>query len=487
MMGDWAFQYDTLNRLTLAAPADNAPSSYVSRLGCFAYDGFGNRTVNAYLSAADCSGATAATASYHLNSANKNEVGWVSQAAPIAYSAPSGFTYDAAGNVLADGQNQYAYDGEGRLCAVQNTLTKSYTGYLYNAAGTRTAAGTITSLSCNLATNGFAVSREYLLDLGGDQVTELSGTGAWKHSNVWAGAHLAATYDLKGLHFHLSDPLGTRRVQTNVLGQVENSFQSLPFGDGYVAVPTALATADDATENHFTGKERDAESGNDYFGARYYASAMGRFMSPDWAAKAEPVPYAKLDNPQTLNLYAYMRNNPLGGTDPDGHCDWCQKLYNAATGNGWKTDEQVAQKGVNNNVVLVQTSSIPGNKDTKEPDNESVRHVTYTPTKIENGVLKGPVSTDPSDPKVKVSLWESNNGGSYEQQGTTNGSGKDRILTGAGILSTPVDQHWSVNGDRVQVVVGKNPDGTVQTTWQLHVDRSGDVPQFTPVATPAPQ
>lgn len=68
-----------------------------------------------------------------------------------------------------------------------------------------------------------------------------------------------------------------------------------------------------------SGKERDAESGNDYFGARYYASSMGRFLSPDWSAKAEPVPYAKLDNPQTLNLYQYMRNNPLGGVDPDGH------------------------------------------------------------------------------------------------------------------------------------------------------------------------
>ena len=40
-----------------------------------------------------------------------------------------------------------------------------------------------------------------------------------------------------------------------------------------------------------SGKERDAESGNDYFGARYYSSTMGRFMSPDWSAKAEPVPY----------------------------------------------------------------------------------------------------------------------------------------------------------------------------------------------------
>jgi RHS repeat-associated protein len=71
--------------------------------------------------------------------------------------------------------------------------------------------------------------------------------------------------------------------------------------------------------NKFTGKERDAESGNDYFDARYYASSMGRFMSPDWSAKEEPVPYAKLDNPQSLNLYAYVLNNPLSNVDTDSH------------------------------------------------------------------------------------------------------------------------------------------------------------------------
>ena len=74
--------------------------------------------------------------------------------------------------------------------------------------------------------------------------------------------------------------------------------------------------------SRFTGKERDQESGNDYFGARYYTSSMGRWMSPDWSAKIEPVPYAKLDDPQTLNLYQYERNNPLGGFDADGHVDW---------------------------------------------------------------------------------------------------------------------------------------------------------------------
>jgi RHS repeat-associated protein len=72
-----------------------------------------------------------------------------------------------------------------------------------------------------------------------------------------------------------------------------------------------------------TGKERDAESGNDYFDARYYSSAMGRFMSPDWSAQVEPVPYAKLDNPQSLNLYTYALNNPLRIVDVDGHDPNC--------------------------------------------------------------------------------------------------------------------------------------------------------------------
>ena len=63
-----------------------------------------------------------------------------------------------------------------------------------------------------------------------------------------------------------------------------------------------------------TGKERDAESGNDYFGARYYSSAMGRFMSPD----PSQLDYADQTNPQSLNLYSYVRNNPLINTDLTG-------------------------------------------------------------------------------------------------------------------------------------------------------------------------
>jgi RHS repeat-associated protein len=96
----------------------------------------------------------------------------------------------------------------------------------------------------------------------------------------------------------------------------------------YDALPSAMTRSSSRsfsvafpTAYKFTGKERDAESGLDEFGARYYASTMGRFMIPDWSAAPTSVPYASLPYPQSLNLYSYVQNNPLSRTDPDGHCD----------------------------------------------------------------------------------------------------------------------------------------------------------------------
>lgn len=64
----------------------------------------------------------------------------------------------------------------------------------------------------------------------------------------------------------------------------------------------------------FTGKERDTESGNDYFGARYYASSMGRWLSPD----PKLLSTQRMLNPQQWNMYSYAGNEPLGHFDPDG-------------------------------------------------------------------------------------------------------------------------------------------------------------------------
>ncbi|TAN30641.1 hypothetical protein EPN29_14265 [bacterium] len=58
----------------------------------------------------------------------------------------------------------------------------------------------------------------------------------------------------------------------------------------------------------------------DTLGARYYSSGLGRFLSPDWSAAPEATPYANLSNPQSLNPYAYVLNNPTTATDPNGHC-----------------------------------------------------------------------------------------------------------------------------------------------------------------------
>lgn len=65
-----------------------------------------------------------------------------------------------------------------------------------------------------------------------------------------------------------------------------------------------------------TGKERDAETGLDYFGARYFSGAQGRFTSPDVPLLAQ-----RPGDPQSWNLYSYTRNNPLRYVDPDGHQD----------------------------------------------------------------------------------------------------------------------------------------------------------------------
>jgi RHS repeat-associated protein len=191
-------------------------------------------------------------------------------------------------------------------------------GYLYDAEGQRVAKGTLSQFSCNLnphtngyPTNGFTVTHEYLHDASGGQFTEFDGQGLWLHTNVFAEGQIVATYkdDGQGVHFHFTDWLGTRRVQTDYKGDPELQCQGGSFGDALTCLPTTNAS--DATEIHFTGKERDQESGLDLMGFRYYASTMGRFMSPDHLG-------GKLEDPQSLNRYAYARNNPLVYTDPTG-------------------------------------------------------------------------------------------------------------------------------------------------------------------------
>ena len=339
VMGKWAYTYDVLDRLATAAAATGP---YVVTKNepfiCWSYDSFGNRTHQMLSSSAPSGGGTtpctaasgattvADTSAAYAASNQMTSVTLPGQSTSTAISYDEGDALNR-GNITADGRNTYLYDAEGRVCAVHGAL--GWTGYQYDATGTRVGKGTISSASCDLMANGYQPISDFVLDEGQAQMTEVSlsgvASGTWQHTNVRANGLLISTYDIAGLHFYLNDALGSRRFQTDALGVLEQDCQSLPFGDQLNCGLSLSAP----TEHHFTGKERDAESGLDYFDARYYASGMGRWMSPDWSEKEDPIPYAKTNNPQSLNLYGYVSNNPLKNIDPNGHA--CNAL-NAGSG-----------------------------------------------------------------------------------------------------------------------------------------------------------
>jgi RHS repeat-associated protein len=139
--------------------------------------------------------------------------------------------------------------------------------------------------------------------LAGDATlrTELLGTRAAIDAQVWG---LDATDEI---HFYHLDALGSVRAVTDQNGTLQARHEYLPFGEEWA--PPA-----DPDTRRFTGKERDADTGLDYFGARYYRADLGRFTTVD----PEMTLDENLVDPQRWNRYAYARNNPLKYVDPDG-------------------------------------------------------------------------------------------------------------------------------------------------------------------------
>ena len=154
----------------------------------------------------------------------------------------------------------------------------------------------------------------------------------------------AETGSSSGVHWLITDHLGTPRMVLDQTGALANMTRHdyLPFGEE-LTTPTSSRSAaqgysgGDGTRQQFTSKERDSETGLNYFLARYYSSLQGRFTSPD-------MPFADQSegDPQSWNVYTYVRNDPMNATDPLGlwkqvDCDNGGQCWEAEEGDTWTT------------------------------------------------------------------------------------------------------------------------------------------------------
>ena len=210
------------------------------------------------------------------------------------------FAYNAAGEMSSAAGVAYTYDGDGRR--------------VQKSSGTLSWCG-----------------------MSAEPLEETDGSGTLTNDYIFLGSQLLARRDGSANVFaYFPDHLGSSRKVEEIASGASSASLSYD-GDFY---PYGREQAFVGTSNpihKFTGKERDTETGNDYFGARYFSSTIGRFMSADWSSVPVAVPYANLTNPQTLNLYAIVHDNPETFGDLDGHCDAdhvqdCKD--NATTANG---------------------------------------------------------------------------------------------------------------------------------------------------------
>ncbi len=264
------FTYDAYNRISTASEGTGPAWSQT-----YNYDQYGNRWV-ASVNLSLYSFTPTSSAAY--NSSNR-----------LTTQFNTNMAYDNAGNETGIGGYLFTYDAENRQYS--SSIGGSTTYYTYDGEGRRVMKST---------PNG--TTTVYVYDASGEVAAEYSSTPPPQIGTLYL----------------TPDHLGSTRIETNEVGAPVWYHDYLPFGEellnGTGGRGSLYGVADaDGTTHKFTGKERDSETGLDYFGARYFSSAQGRFTSPD-----KPLIGQQEIDPQSWNLYTYVRNNPLRYTDPDG-------------------------------------------------------------------------------------------------------------------------------------------------------------------------
>jgi len=180
----------------------------------------------------------------------------------------------------------------------------------------------------------------------------------------------------------------------------------------YDGEPTHVSQRSVERACKFTGKERDSESGLDYFGARHYASTMGRFMTPDPAGAA----FSVLSAPQSWNMYSYVQNNPLSFTDPDGReCVWDDGSFDS------KDDAQTGSisgcTGAGGHYFEPSTFTAGNGQDwSSTPNADIAQLVAASPPYIDSPANSGNSST--SGTTTTINLFGSNFDITQVRQGT---------------------------------------------------------------------
>jgi RHS repeat-associated protein len=268
------YTYDPLYRLTDADYSTGENFAY-------GYDAVGNRTVHTRT-------LTVTTViTYHYDAANRLDYFYTD-------GAPTDLTWDANGNLLTQGSNEYTWDAANHL--ISANIDGVASTFAYNGLGQRTEQ-TVDGLTT-----------EYVLDVaGGLPEVIIATTGGASTYYVQVQGQILAQQEGGAWAYVLPDHLGSVRQLADAGGQATLAQSFDPFGSLFERAGTG------ASEFGYTGEQEDTGTDLLFLRARYYDRAMGRFLSKD-------IFPGRPDSPQSLNGWSYVEGNPINRLDPSGQC-----------------------------------------------------------------------------------------------------------------------------------------------------------------------
>jgi len=285
---DRSYEYDQVGRLVVShSGAEARAAAWTGQWGTmdgpysqgYVYDPWGNLTQR-YGWGGEVQGGSAGQTSYINYSYTNNR--------------RNGFTYDAAGNLTNDLGQNFTYDVTGQQTSA------SYGGYslsqYYDGDGLRVVA------TENGATTYYI--RSTVLD--GEIIAEMNGSGSWQRGYVYDGSSLLAVQQ-GGVFWVHEDPVTKSKRVTDSAGNVVSTVELDPW-----AADTNRSSNSAFQPKRFTSYSRDGNQSDEAM-FRRFNRWHSRFDQPDPTDDSYD-----LGNPQTLNRYAYVQNDPVNSVDPSG-------------------------------------------------------------------------------------------------------------------------------------------------------------------------